>query len=71
MLNGGILFRIMNCENGAKQGGVSSPLLFAAHTGGVLNKLQNTGVGCQMVGASLDRWLMLMTLQYYHQIDLD
>ena len=44
----GYFFRIMNGKNSAKQGGVSSPLLFAVYTDGVFNKLQYTGVDCHM-----------------------
>ena len=34
--------------NGAKQGGVLSPILFAVSTDGSLAQLKNTGVGCHM-----------------------
>ena len=33
---------------GVKQGGVLSPILFAVYTDGLLEKLQQTGVGCHM-----------------------
>ena len=34
--------------NGVKQGGVLSPILFAVYTDGLLERLNNTGVGCHM-----------------------
>ena len=34
--------------NGVKQGGVLSPILFAVYTEGLLERLENTGVGCHM-----------------------
>ena len=35
-------------SNGVKQGGVLSPILFAIYTDGLLKRLEETGVGCQM-----------------------
>ena len=32
--------------NGIKQGGVLSPILFAVYMDGLLERLQQTGVGC-------------------------
>ena len=34
--------------NGVKQGGVLSPILFSVYTDGLLERLQQTGVGCHM-----------------------
>ena len=34
--------------NGVKQGGVLSPILFAVYKDGLLERLQQTGVGCHM-----------------------
>ena len=42
---------VSNCisvQNGVKQGGVLSPLLFAIYTDGLLHRLRETGVGCHM-----------------------
>ena len=35
-------------SNGVKQGGVLSPILFAIYTDGLLKRLEETGVGCDM-----------------------
>ena len=37
-------------RNGAKQGGVLSPLLFAIYTDRLLKRLEESGVGCNMGG---------------------
>ena len=34
--------------NGVTQGGVLSPILYAVYTDGLLERLENTGVGCHM-----------------------
>jgi len=45
--------------NGAKQGGVMSPVLYLLCTDGLLVKLLNSGVGCFLV---LFLWVLLLTL---------
>ncbi len=39
-----------NVSNGVKQGGVISPILFCIYMDGLLNELENSGVGCYMGG---------------------
>ena len=42
------LFDQFSVMNGVKQGGVLSPILFAVYTNRLLERLQQTGVGCHM-----------------------
>ena len=45
---GHALSNLFSVKNGAKQGGVLSPILFAIYTDGLLKRLQEAGVGCHM-----------------------
>ncbi len=52
-------FGVVNC---VKQGWVLSPLLFAAYIDGLLNRFEETGVGCHMSIHFISVLLLLMTL---------
>ena len=44
---------VSNCftvRNGAKQGGVLSPILFAIYTDSILKRFEESGLGCHMGG---------------------
>ena len=47
MLNGTILF-LIELLNGTKQGAVLSPILFTLYIEGLLERLIQSGVGCQI-----------------------
>ena len=40
----------LTVRNGVKPGGVLSPLLFATYTDSLLNRLEESGVGCHLGG---------------------
>ena len=40
---------VFSVSNGVKQGGVRSLYLFTVYMGGLLNRLQKTGIDCHMV----------------------
>ena len=45
---GSTLSKQFSVMNGVKQGGVLSPILYAVYADGLLERLKNTGVGCQL-----------------------
>ena len=51
---GSVMSAFFTVMNGAKQGGVLSPVLFAVYTDGLLLRLQESGVGCHMGGHYAD-----------------
>ena len=60
---------IFSVSNGAKQGGVLPPIIFAVHTDGLLKGLQEIGITWVIAVAVL--LPMLMTSLCYLQVTLD
>ena len=44
----GVKSEFFATENGVKQGGILSPILFCVYIGELLNRLLSSGIGCHM-----------------------
>ncbi len=51
--------------NVLKQGGILSPILFVVYIDGLLGRLKESGIGCQMDNSYVRVWVMRMISNYF------